>query len=220
MIVKNEFVVPLAADAAWRSLLDVRAMSNCIPGGELKEVIDDRTFKGTIRVRLGPILAIFDYTAHIESIDAPAMVARVRATGSDIKGRGSAAARAQVRVGPSEDGSKVLVETDLQLAGMIAQYGRASGVITQLAQQLANEFADNLRRGCRPDEIGFVQSQATITSHSRAPVTTAPAKEVSVLSLLWRMLINRLRRAVRSAWTRVAMVLPKRREEAPRRRTR
>ena len=49
----NSFEVPLPPDEAWPLLMDIRRIAPCMPGAELTEVVDDKTYKGKIAVRLG-----------------------------------------------------------------------------------------------------------------------------------------------------------------------
>jgi carbon monoxide dehydrogenase subunit G len=51
----NSFEVPLPVDEAWKLLMDIRRIAPCLPGAELTEVVDDRTYKGKVGVRLGPV---------------------------------------------------------------------------------------------------------------------------------------------------------------------
>jgi carbon monoxide dehydrogenase subunit G len=55
VLIESEFVVPAPMDVAWNHLLDVERGAPCAPGAELTEVVDDRTWKGRIKVKLGPI---------------------------------------------------------------------------------------------------------------------------------------------------------------------
>ena len=61
-----------------------------MPGAELTEVVDDKTYKGKIAVRLGPVALTFAGLVTFEEIDNANRTARVRAQGTDAKGRGSA----------------------------------------------------------------------------------------------------------------------------------
>jgi carbon monoxide dehydrogenase subunit G len=81
-----------------------------------------------------------------EEVDNINRTARVRAQGTDAKGRGSAQAAATFRLEPSAGGSKVLVHTDLTLSGAVAQYGRGVGMIQATASALMNQFANNLKK--------------------------------------------------------------------------
>ena len=116
----NSFEVPLPPDRAWPVLMDIRRIAPCMPGAELTEVVDEKTYKGKIGVRLGPVALTFAGTVMFEEIDNAAHRARVKAQGTDAKGRGGANATAAFRLEPSAAGSKVLVHTDLSLSGSVA----------------------------------------------------------------------------------------------------
>jgi hypothetical protein len=158
----NTFEVPLPPAEAWPVLMDIQRIAPCMPGAQLTEVIDDRTYKGNIGVRLGPVALTFAGIVKFEDIDNANHTARVKAQGTDAKGRGGANAAASFRLEPAGTGSKVLVHTDLTLSGAVAQYGRGVGMIQATAAALMKQFADNLKK----------QLAATPTA---APVATAAA---------------------------------------------
>jgi uncharacterized protein len=141
----NSFEVPLPVDDAWKVLMDIRRIAPCMPGAELTEVVDDRTYKGKIGVRLGPVALAFAGTVKFDEIDDAAHTARVAAQGSDAKGRGAANATASFHLEPAGSGTKVLVHTNLTLSGAVAQYGRGVGIIQITAGQIITQFANNLK---------------------------------------------------------------------------
>src|SRR5258708_1843944 len=108
----NSFDVPLPPAQAWPILMDVKRIAPCMPGAQLTEIVDDKTFKGKVGVRLGPVALTFAGMAQFEDIDAAAFKARIKANGSDAKGRGGAHAVVAFSLQPSDLGSKVLVHTD------------------------------------------------------------------------------------------------------------
>ena len=142
----NSFEVPLPPDQAWPVLMNVRGIAPCMPGAQLTDVVDDKTYKGNIGVRLGPVALTFAGTIIFEEIDDTNYAARVRAQGNDAKGRGAAQALSTFRLEPVGTGSKVLVHTDLTLSGAVAQYGRGVGMIQATATALMNQFANNLKK--------------------------------------------------------------------------
>jgi uncharacterized protein len=141
----NSFEVPLPPAEAWPVLMDIKRIAPCMPGAELTEVVDDKTYKGKVGVRLGPVALTFAGTVRFEEIDNANHSARVKAQGTDAKGRGGANAAVSFRVEPVANGSKVLVHTDLALSGAVAQYGRGVGMIQATAAQIINQFAGNLK---------------------------------------------------------------------------
>jgi hypothetical protein len=141
----NSFDVPLSPAQAWAVLMDIRRIAPCMPGAALTEVIDAQNFRGKIAVRLGPVALAFAGRVQFEDVDDTNHSARVKAQGSDDKGRGSANATATFRIEPADIGSRVFIHTDLMLSGAVAQYGRGVGMIQATAAQIIGQFAANLR---------------------------------------------------------------------------
>jgi uncharacterized protein len=145
MEITNSLEVPVSPDEAWVILLDIPRIMPCVPGAALIEVLDDKTYKGKVTVRLGPVSLSFVGTARFDELDPAAKRARVLAKGSDSKGRGGADATVLLQLYPSETGTRVEVQTNVALSGSVAQYGRGTGIIQSVATQLTNQFAQNLK---------------------------------------------------------------------------
>jgi carbon monoxide dehydrogenase subunit G len=178
----NSFEVPLPPAQAWPVLMDIKRIAPCMPGAELTEVMDDKTYKGKIGVRLGPVALTFAGTVTFEEIDNANHSARIKAQGTDAKGRGGANATASFRVEPAAGGSKVLVHTDLALSGSVAQYGRGVGMIQATAAQIINQFAGNLK-------AQLVAAPAAAASPTASAPTAPPAaKPISGLALMAKVL--------------------------------
>lgn len=186
----NSFEVPLSPEEAWPLLMDIRRIAPCMPGAELTEVVDDKTYKGKIAVRLGPVALAFAGVVKFEELDSANRTARVKAQGSDAKGRGGANATAAFHLEPSRGGSKVLVHTDLALSGAVAQYGRGVGIVQATAAQIMSQFAANLR--------AQIADQRPATA-ADAPAAPAPAKPISGLALMakviWEAILRLFRRS-------------------------
>ena len=186
MELDNSFEVPLRPAEAWPLLMDIRRIAPCMPGAEVTEVVDDQTYKGRIAVRLGPVALAFAGVVKFEELDSVNYEARVKAQGSDAKGRGAANATASFRLEPAGSGSKVLVHTDLVLSGAVAQYGRGVGIIQATAASIMTQFAANLKA-----QIG---DRSPITAPSaQEPVAQSPAaRPISGFSLLARVIWDAL----------------------------
>lgn len=141
----NTLEVPLPPAEAWTVLLDIERIATCIPGAELTEVVDERTYKGKVAVRIGPVALSLVGQARLEEIDPAGRRVSVKAQGSDPKGRGSTEAMIRFHLEPVETGTRVVIHSDVKLAGAIAQYGRGSGMIQSVASQLIGQFGDNLK---------------------------------------------------------------------------
>jgi hypothetical protein len=145
MEINNAFEVPLPPADAWKVLMDIPRIAPCMPGAELTGVVDKDTYSGKVSVKLGPVALTFAGQVKFTDIDDVAHAARVKAQGKDSKGRGGANANVDFHLEPSALGTRVLVKTDLTLSGAVAQYGRASGMIQDVAQQLIGQFANSLK---------------------------------------------------------------------------
>jgi carbon monoxide dehydrogenase subunit G len=191
----NSFSVALPPERAWRVLMDIERIAPCMPGAELTEKVDDRTYKGKVGVRLGPVALSFSGTAKFEDIDDAARTARVKANGMDGKGRGGANAVASFRIEPADAGSKVVVHTNLTLSGSVAQYGRGVGMIQEVSAELIRQFAANLQQLIAA-ETSTAPVAATVPGVSAEPSATppppVPARPISGfafgLRVLWRMI--------------------------------
>jgi carbon monoxide dehydrogenase subunit G len=184
----NSFEVPLQPAEAWAVLMDIRRIAPCMPGAELTEVVDEKNYKGKVAVRLGPVALAFAGLVTFEEIDNLNRTARVKAQGTDSKGRGGANAIASFRVEEAAGGgSKVLVHTDLNLSGSVAQYGRGVGMIQTTAAQIMNQFASNLKAQiAREGAAAPAPSAASGGTAAPAPSSAAPpaAKPISGFSLM------------------------------------
>jgi carbon monoxide dehydrogenase subunit G len=192
MELQNSFTVAADVETAWQMLLDVPRIAPCMPGAELTEAVDDRHFKGNAKVRVGPVQLSFAGEAELVEVDASAHTARLRAKGNDTKGRG--AAQADVTFALADDGGQTRVDiaTDLNLTGSVAQYGRAAGLISEIAAQIIADFAKNLESQLAQatPEVGA----GAVAAETPTPAAPAAAQSISGLSLLFRALAAMIRR--------------------------
>src|ERR1700754_4310115 len=117
MLLNNEFIVDTTPERAWDLLTDLERVAACIPGAQL-DGRDDDTYRGTVRIKVGPVAATFEGTAHFVDRDRSGRVATIAASGTDRRGQAGVGATIQVRLVPEEDRrTRVLVDTDLPITG-------------------------------------------------------------------------------------------------------
>jgi len=197
MDLKYDFEIAADVDQAWAVLLDVPRIAPCLPGAELTELVGDNQYKGTATAKLGPVKLTFAGEAELFDINNDAHTAKMKAKGSDAKGRGTANADVTFSLSSLDGGNtRIDVETDLNLAGSIAQYGRASGLIDQMAQQIIAEFVKNLEAEMATDapaadggaaETGLAESGGATEPAQPAPRPAAD-NSISGFSLFFRAL--------------------------------
>jgi hypothetical protein len=98
--------------------------------------------------------------------DDAAHVAWLKGSGLDPKGRGSAQSEFSFALQPAGGGTDVTVTTKLQLSGAVAQYGRGSGMIAEVAAQILDQFEENLAEMLMEERGGAV---------AQGPVGAKPA---------------------------------------------
>lgn len=145
MKLQNSFRVELPIESTWSTLLDIPSVVPCMPGAELLAVDDDRNYRGQVKVKIGPVAVAFQGRAKLVEVDEVNHKVRVNASGTENKGRGSAQADVMFALVPEGRATRVDIVTDLSLAGAVAQYGRAQGVIADVSRVMIEKFANNLR---------------------------------------------------------------------------
>jgi uncharacterized protein len=122
-------------------LTDVPRIAPCLPGAELKESEGDE-HKGVVKIKVGPITAQYSGVARFVEKDEAAGRAVLSAEGRDTRGAGNARATITATLTPDGEGTKVVVDTDLDITGRVAQFGR--GVLADVSASLMAQFADCL----------------------------------------------------------------------------
>jgi len=210
MQLENSFHVGAAPDRVFGYLLDINKVVGCVPGAELTEVVDDSTFKGKVKVKVGPISVGYSGTARISDRDDAARRAVLSAEGRETTGQGTAKATATMTVEGSDTGSEVRIVTEYHIAGRVAQFGR--GVMEDVSKRLVNEMAAcikaNLESGPAADTPGAEPAAVTpagaapsatpapapVAASPAAPMPATTARPVGVFGMLWYLLKLRLAR--------------------------
>jgi uncharacterized protein len=145
--IENEFTVSAPAGALWAYLLDVEKIAPCMPGAELTETIDDRTWKGTVLAKFGPVSMSFGGTVSMEERDDAAHRVVLTAKGMEQKGKGAANASVTSWLEPGADpgSTTVKMQADITLTGAAAQMSR--GLLPEVSKKLTQQFADCLEAG-------------------------------------------------------------------------
>ncbi len=143
MKMENEFTVEAPIEQAWETLLDLYRTTPCLPGAVLQEESGDE-YRGTMTIRLGPVIQKYNGTVRFEEKDEESRRAVIRADGKDARGQGTASATITSTLSEGDGGTKVNVQTDMHLTGRAAQFGR--GVQQEVATKLINQFAECLEK--------------------------------------------------------------------------
>lgn len=183
MQLENSFSVNAPPDRVFAYLLDVNKVVGCVPGAELSEVVDDKTFKGKVKVKVGPITVAYSGTAKIVDRDDAARSATLEAEGRETTGPGSARAKALMKVDAEGAGSVVKITTDYSIAGRVAQFGR--GVMEDVSRRIVNDMAACIKANVEgQQQMPVVEGGAP--AEAPPQVTAAPVNAISLFfQVLW-----------------------------------
>lgn len=142
MDLNHQFEVPVPVEEAWKILTDVERIAPCLPGAELQEVEGD-TYRGVVKVKVGPIQAQFKGQASFIERDDAGHKAVLKGEGRDTGGKGNAAAVITAQLSAlSPTNTECKVHTDLSITGKVAQFGR--GAMADISEKILAQFVVNL----------------------------------------------------------------------------
>ena len=148
MLIENSFTIAGPVEEVWRFLLDVDRIAPCMPGAEITEAVDERTWKGKVTVKLGPVALSFAGSVQIDERDDTAHRLQLHARGTEQKGKGAANVKVTSWLEPDGDGTTVMMESDITLSGAAAQLSR--GLVPEVSKRLTQQFADCLEASFKP----------------------------------------------------------------------
>ena len=183
--IEEKFAVRAPAAAVWAYLVDPRRVVRCLPGAELTEVVDERTFLGKVKVKVGPVTVAYQGKVLLVELDEAGR--RVRMTGEGRESTGSGAARMNMEsrlVLLPTGATEVTVIAEVDIAGRLMQFGR--GMIEQVSHQLFQQFAT-----CVQATLEAEAAASASAPGGESPPPPPPPREVEpvrAIPLLFRTL--------------------------------
>ena len=108
--IEKTFQLQEPLESVWKFLSDPKKVANCVPGAQITEAVDDRTYKGVIKVQVGPSVTDYKGQVHIERLDEQNHEIEIVGKGQDVRGKGSASMKMTGKVRALPDGSTEVVE--------------------------------------------------------------------------------------------------------------
>lgn len=195
MEVKLDKQYPLDVDAAraWALLCDLKATAACMPGAEITEQLSETSFKGGVKVKVGPAVAQFGGTVDVlEKSDAERKVVML-GKGAD-KGGSSASMDLTATIVPDPanpahcilNGSAAVI-----VNGKFAQFG--GRMMVQVSEMILGQFVENFRQTALAMSGGPAAAPSAAASGAApAAATVAAAKpqvagEINGLAIAWAL---------------------------------
>ena len=149
--------VPVGRADVWRFVNDIPAVVDCVRGARLVESLDESTYRGLVRISVGPFSLAYQGTLVVIDRDDDLATIRMEASGRDRRGAGAAHAAITLALVPEGPGTTVRAGADVTLTGPVASLtGVARAVSGRLFEEFAGEMSDVLarERSGRPREVG------------------------------------------------------------------
>lgn len=144
MEITKTFVIDAPVEKVWTFLIDPQRVARCLPGAAIVEQLDDKTYTGTMTVKVGPVSSSYKGRVVFQRLDAATRTAEIHATGQDVRGKGGAelnltSSLRQVAPGRTE----VTAASVVNITGLLAQMGR--GMVQDVSDQIFQIFSERMR---------------------------------------------------------------------------
>ena len=185
--------IPSPADKVWPLLRDPALVASCIPGATLSPDQGDGMWRGSIRVKFGPTVAVFRGEASL-AFDDSARTCTIEGRGIDGRGASRALASGLVKVSGS-DTTELAIDGTFSVSGPLETFANAGGV--HVARALLQEFSANMAKKVaeQAPPVPSVEAAPLAAPPSAAAPSPAPrpAAEIGGFGLLWRAFLSWLR---------------------------
>jgi len=189
--ISKTVVVKADPEKVWGFLTDPQSVARCMPGAAITEKLDDKTYAGTMTVKVGPVSSSYRGKLVFESLDEASRTARIVASGQDVRGKGGADLRltsSLKELAPGE--TEVTAVSEVNITGLLAQMGR--GMVLDVSDQMFQLFAQRLRgeleaapppRSAPPETVPSAPAPPETAAPPAAPATPLPAKPPEAFDL-------------------------------------
>jgi carbon monoxide dehydrogenase subunit G len=142
--IDKSFVVRATPAAVWEVLTDPHQVATFLPGAEITEQVDDKTYSGSITVKVGPVTSSYKGKVIFERLDRENWEVELSARGMDIRGKGGADMRMTSKLIEKSGGeTEVTVNSQVNVTGLLAQLGR--GMIQDVSDQMFQRFTTAMK---------------------------------------------------------------------------
>jgi len=189
--IEERFEVKAPVERVWNYLIDPKRVVQCLPGAELLEQQDERTFLGAIKVKVGPLSMSYKGQAKFTDINEETHQVRMVGDAREVGGSGSTKVSMLSTVTPLDGGGcEVLVNTDIDLVGKIVQFGR--GMIEEVSRQMFRQFSTCVRQQLEiADEPQPLDQPAAEQVQQPAPPEPKPVAAAPLaFRALWAIIVR------------------------------
>lgn len=179
--ISETITIPSPTDEVWPLLSDPALVASCIPGATLSPDREGDAWKGSIRVKFGPTVAVFRGEATL-TYDHAARTCSIEGRGIDQRGASRALASGNVAV-KGDQTTELTVDGTYSVSGPLETFANAGGV--HVARALLAEFSKNManlvaeRRGVTASGMA-AEADQTLAAQAGAAASAGPSNPASV----------------------------------------
>jgi carbon monoxide dehydrogenase subunit G len=204
MEVKLDKQYPLAVDAqrAWAILSDLKATAACMPGADITEQLGESSYKGAVKVKVGPAVAQFGGTVDVLEKDDAARKVVMLGKGADKGGSSASMDLTATVVSDPEDPSRCVLHgvAAVIVNGKFAQFG--GRMMVQVSEMILGQFVENFARAAQalpaPADaaaapagaaavVAPAEASAAPAAADPAPAARSSANEINGLAIFWAL---------------------------------
>jgi carbon monoxide dehydrogenase subunit G len=143
--IEKRFQVKEPVEEVWAFLSDPGKVVTCVPGARITEKVDERTYKGSISVKVGPSVSDYSGEVQVVRLDPQAREIEILGKGQDVRGKGSASMKMTGKVTATPaGGSEVVSVSELTVVGILAQMG--GRMIQEVSNIMFEQFMKNFQQ--------------------------------------------------------------------------
>ena len=151
MKLEQRLVVPTSRSNLWDLLMDMARVGRCFPGVEQVTAVDDQTYQGEMRIRVGPVSLNMSGTILVLERDKDRWHASMRLDGVARRIGGGVHATMEMDLKElTPDETELIIASDVSFLGKLGELGQP--VIRSKADSVIQEFARNLSREAADSE--------------------------------------------------------------------
>lgn len=178
----KRYELGVLAQHAWAILSDLESVASCMPGASLGEKTGDNSYKGSVKIKVGPATAQFGGEVEILSMDAANQSLVLKGKGAD-KGGSSASMELKATIEDTTDGSVLVGAATVIVNGKFAQFG--GRMMVQVSDVILKQFVDNfiLKAQALGDATGNPETKVGANESPSAESTD----ELNGLAIFWAL---------------------------------
>ena len=143
MKIEGKFTMKAPIQQAWDFLLAPGTLASCIPGAEKMEAVDDKTWEGIVKQKVGPITVKLGFTQTLTEVDPPRHVKAV-GRGAAAGGAGTFTQETIVDIKEIAGGEvEIAYSSNVSMVGRLATFGER--IMRAKVNKIGEQFIQNLQ---------------------------------------------------------------------------